>query len=202
MDPLTPFAAHGDCLLPDRGATLAPPPHWLSGPRDGLKAEGLGGGGNSKGLQGSGIFLPRGPRLPTLREWGRGRGISLGTLGFPPLHRSEGFWGDRGSATHPYTQEVPPHPPRAAECPYCPSPDLQGKWTALSQGGEVRPGWGVGLWRPGPGTQQRKFQAAFRATRPRDMQHTRSSSCGLRHPASQLLASGCLALQPAPTPAH
>lgn len=77
----------------------------------GLKPRGWGEGGDSKGLQGSGIFLPRGPRLPTLREWGRERGISLGTLGFPPPHRSEGFWGDRGSATHPYTQEVPPVPP-------------------------------------------------------------------------------------------
>lgn len=153
MDPLTPFAAHGDCLLPDRGATLAPPPHWLSGPRDGLKAEGLGGGGNSKGLQGSGIFLPRGPRLPTLREWGRGRGISLGTLGFPPLHRSEGFWGDRGSATHPYTQEVPPPSPQGSRMPLLPLPRPPGKVDSSLPGRGGQAGLGGGAleawpWHP------------------------------------------------------
>lgn len=177
-------------------------PTGYQGPGMGLKPRGWGEGETARACRAQGSSF-HGAQDCLHSGSGAEGGASLWEPWASLLSTGVRASGETEAAQHtPTPRKSPPHPPRAAECPYCPSPDLQGKWTALSQGGEVRPGWGVGLWRPGPGTQQRKFQAAFRATGPRDMQHTRSSSCGLRHPASQLLASGCLALQPAPTPAH
>lgn len=148
------------------------------------------GWGNSKGPQGSEIL--RGTQDSPYSEQG-GKQLP-GNQGLPSSSRGGGPLGRLRQCNIPSHPGSHPSPPRAAECPYCPSPNLQGKSVVLSQGGEVRPGWGWGsgglALAPSRGNSRLQLQTAFRAAHSSDMQHLKSPL----HLAPQLLASGYLAL--------
>ena len=167
---------------------LVPLGCWLAEPRGRPQATGQRVWEDSKGLRRvrDPPWDPRPPH-PNTHTLGRVGDISQGTRSFSPLHgkgqpllrRLRQYYRPPHPGSHP-------SPPRATECPYRPSPNPQGK-SLPGRGGQAR--LGVGLWRPGPGTQRRKFQAVT----PGCLQGGRSDRqriqrCGFLHLAPSLLA--------------
>lgn len=178
---------------------LVPLGCWLAEPEAGLKLRGRECGRTARACSGSGT-LPGTQAPHTHTHSGQDGGHLPGNPELPPLH------GEGQPLLRWLTQYYrPPHPgshpspPRAPECPYSPSPNPQGK-SLPRRGGQAR--LGVGLWRPGPGTQRRKFQAVTPGCLQGGLSdQQRIQHCGFLHLAPLLLASGYLALQLASAPA-
>lgn len=149
----------GGHLLPGGVAAGSP---WLLASRarrqaSSYRAEGVGGQQGPAAGQGPSLGPRAAPPPPNTHTLGRVGDISQGTRSVSPLHgegqpllrRLRQYYRPPHPGSHP-------SPPRAPECPYRPSPNPQGK-SLPGRGGQAR--LGVGLWRPGPGTQRRKFQA-------------------------------------------
>lgn len=117
--------------------------------------------GGQRGLAGV-RDLPRdlgAPPPPAARSQGRVWDISLGTQGFPPLHEGSGARKEAQAIQHTPTPRRSPLSSQGSRVSLLPLPPPPGKVGSSlpGRGGQAR--LGVGLWRPGPGTQQRKFQA-------------------------------------------
>lgn len=149
---------YGWCSIPSplQRSTPAPLLHQLAEPQDGPKAKGSVGVGEQQGparLRDA----PWDPGLPILRaEWETAPWEPGASLFFT----GRGAFGETEAVQHTPTPRKSPLPSQGSRMPLLPLPQPPGKvgGSLPGRGGQAR--LGVGLWRPGPGTQQRKFQAA------------------------------------------